>query len=150
MFHTTEGVVGYDGQAILLKRTFDTRIALHPFHGFRNLAEDNVQLCHLLWIRLTVQRPDGVAIPYGSFFLEFTCYERIEVDRNRVFAIAENAFVTIDLYNSLGVKVKNITSDDYQAGNYTLTFSVDNLPQGLYFYVMNANGYVDSKTLIVK
>ncbi len=66
------------------------------------------------------------------------------------FAIAENAFVTIDLYNSLGVKVKNITSDDYQAGNYTLTFSVDNLPQGLYFYVMNANGYVDSKTLIVK
>lgn len=66
------------------------------------------------------------------------------------FAIAENAFVTIDLYNSLGVKVKNITSDDYQAGNYTLTFSVDNLPQGLYFYVMNANGFVDSKTLIVK
>lgn len=66
------------------------------------------------------------------------------------FAIAENAFVTIDLYNSLGVKVKNITSDDYQAGNYTLTFSVNNLPQGLYFYVMNANGYVDSKTLIVK
>lgn len=66
------------------------------------------------------------------------------------FAIAENAFVTIDLYNSLGVKVKNITSDDYQAGSYTLTFSVDNLPQGLYFYVMNANGYVDSKTLMVK
>lgn len=66
------------------------------------------------------------------------------------FAIAENAFVTIDLYNSLGVKVRNITSDDYQAGSYTLTFSVDNLPQGLYFYVMNANGFVDSKTLIVK
>ncbi|MEE1064115.1 MAG: T9SS type A sorting domain-containing protein, partial [Paludibacteraceae bacterium] len=66
------------------------------------------------------------------------------------FAIVENAFVTIDLYNSLGVKVKNITSDDYQAGSYTLTFSVDNLPQGLYFYVMNANGFVDSKTLIVK
>ena len=66
------------------------------------------------------------------------------------FAIAENAFVTINLYNSLGVKVKNITSDDYQAGSYTLTFSVDNLPQGLYFYVMNANGYVDSKTLMVK
>lgn len=66
------------------------------------------------------------------------------------FAIAENAFVTIDLYNSLGVKVKNITSDDYQAGSYTLTFSVNNLPQGLYFYVMNANGFVDSKTLIVK
>jgi hypothetical protein len=66
------------------------------------------------------------------------------------FAIVENAFVTIDLYNSLGVKVKNITSDDYQAGSYTLTFSVDNLPQGLYFYVMYANGFVDSKTLIVK
>lgn len=66
------------------------------------------------------------------------------------FAIVENAFVTIDLYNSLGVKVKNITSDDYQAGSYTLTFSVNNLPQGLYFYVMNANGFVDSKTLIVK
>ena len=66
------------------------------------------------------------------------------------FAIVENAFVTIDLYNGLGVKVKNITSDDYQAGSYTLTFSVNNLPQGFYFYVMNANGFVDSKTLIVK
>ena len=90
MFHTTEGVVGYDSQAILLKRTFDTCIALHPFHGFRDLAENNIQLFHLLWIRLTIQRPDGVAIPYGSLFLEFTCYERIEVDRNRIFAIAEH------------------------------------------------------------
>lgn len=66
------------------------------------------------------------------------------------FTIVDNSFVTIDLYNSLGVKVKSIVADEYSAGSYTLTFSVDNLPQGLYFYVMNANGFVDSKTLIVK
>lgn len=66
------------------------------------------------------------------------------------FTIADNSFVTIDLYNSLGVKVKSIVADEYSAGNYTLTFSVGNLPQGFYFYVMNANGYVDSKTMIVK
>ena len=66
------------------------------------------------------------------------------------FTIADNSFVTIDLYNSLGVKVKSIVADEYSAGSYTLTFSVDNLSQGLYFYVMNANGFVDSKTLIVK
>ncbi|MBQ8020178.1 MAG: T9SS type A sorting domain-containing protein, partial [Paludibacteraceae bacterium] len=66
------------------------------------------------------------------------------------FTIADNSFVTIDLYNSLGVKVKSIVADEYSAGNYTLTFSVGNLPQGFYFYVMNANGYVDSKKMIVK
>ena len=66
------------------------------------------------------------------------------------FSLAQNSFVTIDLYNSLGVKIKNITSDNYQAGSHSLTFSVDNLPQGLYFYVMNANGFVESKSMIVK
>ncbi len=66
------------------------------------------------------------------------------------FTIADNSFVTIDLYNSLGVKVKSIASDEYSAGSHTLTFSVGSLPQGFYFYVMNANGYVDSKSMIVK
>ena len=89
MFHTTVRIVGQDGQTILLKRTFDTRIALHPFHGFYNIAEDDVQLCHLLWIRLTIEGTDGVAIAYSCLFLEFSCYKRIEIDGYRVAAIAK-------------------------------------------------------------
>ena len=66
------------------------------------------------------------------------------------FSLTQNAFVTIDLYNSIGVKVMNIASDNYSAGSHSLTFSVDKLPQGIYFYVMNANGFVESKSMIVK
>ena len=66
------------------------------------------------------------------------------------FSLAQNSFVTIDLYNSLGVKIKNIASDNYVAGSHSLTFTVDKLPQGIYFYIMNANGFVESKSMIVR
>ena len=67
-----------------------------------------------------------------------------------LFSLAEKSFVTIDLYNSLGVKVKSIVSDNYDEGTHEVSFSVSNLPQGFYYYVMSANGFVDSKTMIIK
>ncbi|MBP5455534.1 MAG: T9SS type A sorting domain-containing protein, partial [Paludibacteraceae bacterium] len=66
------------------------------------------------------------------------------------FSLAQNSFVTIELYNSIGVKVKDIVSGEYSAGSHSLTFSVNKLPQGIYFYVMNATDFVASKRLIVK
>ncbi|MEE3484456.1 MAG: sialate O-acetylesterase [Bacteroidales bacterium] len=67
-----------------------------------------------------------------------------------LFNLAEKSFVTIDLYNSLGVKVKSIVSDNYDEGAHEVSFSVSNLPQGFYYYVMSANGFVDSKSMIIK
>ena len=66
------------------------------------------------------------------------------------FSIADNTFVSITLYNELGMKVMDIVSDDFSAGSYKADFSVDGLASGIYHYVMQANGFVSSKSLIVK
>jgi len=66
------------------------------------------------------------------------------------FSIADNTFVSIALYNELGMKVMDIVSDDFSAGSYKAEFSVDGLASGIYHYVMQANGFVSSKSLIVK
>ncbi len=81
----------------------------------------------------------------------FQCEPNPASDETTVsFSLAQNSFVTIELYNSIGVKVMDIASGDYSEGNHSLTFSVNKLPQGIYFYVMNATDFADSKKLIVK
>jgi hypothetical protein len=66
------------------------------------------------------------------------------------FSIADNTFVSIALYNELGMKVMDVVSDDFSAGSYKAEFSVNGLASGIYHYVMQANGFVSSKSLIVK
>ena len=66
------------------------------------------------------------------------------------FSIGDNSFVSISLYNELGVKVMDITSDDYTMGTHSVDFSVKGLASGIYYYVMNANGFVASRSLLVR
>ena len=66
------------------------------------------------------------------------------------FNVPERTFVSIELYNSLGQKVKDIVAGEYTEGVHAVTFSTANLPKGIYHYVMKANNFVDGKSMIVK
>lgn len=66
------------------------------------------------------------------------------------FSIPERGFVSIDLYNTLGVRVKTIVAEELNAGEYQRVLNVEALPSGVYCYVMNVNGFSLSQRMIIE
>ena len=67
--------------------------------------------------------------------------------------------VTLRVYDILGREVATLVNSDKQAGNYKVEFpaevgyahsgNVSDLPEGIYFYAMDAGGYRTVKKMIL-
>ena len=47
---------------------------------------------------------------------------------------------SIELFNTLGEKVDELTNRDYSIGNHEISFDASKLSNGVYYYTINANG----------
>lgn len=66
------------------------------------------------------------------------------------YSIGDDAQVSIVLYNEMGAEVMKIVNAHLEAGTYYTNVSTERLPSGIYHYVMSANGFTSSKSMIVK
>jgi hypothetical protein len=55
--------------------------------------------------------------------------------------------VKIELFNSLGEKVDELTNRDYSVGNHQISFDASKLSNGVYYYTINANG-IDGESFV--
>ncbi|MFA6980027.1 MAG: putative Ig domain-containing protein [Ignavibacteriaceae bacterium] len=55
------------------------------------------------------------------------------------FAIPKTGKYTLGLYNALGQLVKEISDEEYEAGNYKETFNATGLSSGMYIYRLTGN-----------
>lgn len=65
------------------------------------------------------------------------------------YATVEEVPVKITLMNTLGQSVKTIIDMPHKPGVYQTTYSVGELPEGLYFLVMEAGMYRDAKSVVI-
>ena len=65
------------------------------------------------------------------------------------FELSEPSFVSMELFNITGKKVKELTNRKYGAGNHQIELEVSGLPTGKYFYRMQTNNDVAVKSLTV-
>ena len=65
------------------------------------------------------------------------------------FAIPKSGFVTIKVYNSLGKEVETLVNSDYAAGTYEVVYTPENITSGMYFYRITANGFTDTKKMML-
>jgi hypothetical protein len=56
------------------------------------------------------------------------------------FSLPVDSYVSIELFNTLGEKVDELTNRDYSIGNHELSFDASKLSNGVYYYTINANG----------
>ena len=54
------------------------------------------------------------------------------------YLIPERSFITIRVYNILGKEVRTLVEQEQTAGQYELVFESNNLPSGVYLYVLSA------------
>ncbi|MDL1892646.1 T9SS type A sorting domain-containing protein [Sphingobacteriales bacterium CHB3] len=70
------------------------------------------------------------------------------------YALAEDAVVTLKVYNMIGQEVVTLLNEPKQAGTYEVTFEARNnrgdaLTSGVYFYEMKAGGYSETKKMVL-
>jgi hypothetical protein len=65
------------------------------------------------------------------------------------YSIPEEGMVILKVYDITGKEVKTLVSEDKQAGNYNFTFNATNLPNGIYFYRIQAGEFSQTRKMII-
>jgi len=68
---------------------------------------------------------------------------------NIKFQIKNNSFVTLKVYDNLGKEVRTLVRQDLKPGYYETKFDAENLPSGVYFYKLTADGFTDVKKMVI-
>ena len=63
------------------------------------------------------------------------------------FALPKRSEVTLKIFDLLGREVATLVDEDLQPGEYKVIFEAGDLPSGVYFYRINAEGFVQTKEL---
>lgn len=68
---------------------------------------------------------------------------------NIKFAIPQNGFVTLKVYNMLGKEVATLVNSNLSAGSYNFDFNASNLSSGIYFYKLEAGNFAETKKMML-
>ncbi len=95
----------------------------------------------------------GININTGNVPNEFKLEQNYPNPFNPVttidYSLPKASNVSIKIYDILGNEVMNVVNGFKQAGNYSESVDASSLASGVYFYKMEANGFVDSKKMIL-
>lgn len=65
------------------------------------------------------------------------------------FDIAKSGFVKLKVYDISGKVVEELVNENLNAGSYSYNFLAKNLSSGMYFYTLEANGFTNTKKLML-
>ena len=65
------------------------------------------------------------------------------------YEVPEKSIVSLKVYDVLGNEIITLVNKENLSGRYEVEFNATNLPSGVYFYRIQAGGFVDTKKMIV-
>lgn len=70
------------------------------------------------------------------------------------FSVPFNSRVKLEVFNSLGQKVKSLVNEDYSTGSYSVIWNGTNdynqrVPSGIYFYIMTARDFQQTQKMLL-
>jgi len=69
---------------------------------------------------------------------------------NLEFGISKLGFISLKIYNTLGVEVATLVNDDLNPGTYKYSFDASALASGVYFYKLAVDGnIIDTKRMVL-
>jgi len=80
------------------------------------------------------------------------CYPNpFNITNNITYYIPNNSIVTLKVYDILGSEKETLVNKNQVKGNYTVKFDATDLSSGIYFFRLQAGGYVKTiKTILLK
>jgi hypothetical protein len=65
------------------------------------------------------------------------------------YQLINSGNVSLKVYNCLGKEIAELVNEDQYSGKYNISFKNANLASGIYFYRIVANGFVETKKMIL-
>ncbi len=65
------------------------------------------------------------------------------------YSIPEKSFVKLEIFNTLGQKVKTLVNGEKESGNYSINFSAGNIPSGMYLYKLSTGKFSETKKMLL-
>jgi hypothetical protein len=65
------------------------------------------------------------------------------------FTLPEKQLVNLKVYNTLGELVRELVNEEREAGSYSVTFDVSNLPSGVYIYSIQTSSIAANKKMTI-
>jgi hypothetical protein len=85
-----------------------------------------------------------------SYALEANHPNPFNPTTNIGFRIAGFGFVSLKVFDVLGQEVATLVNENLNAGSFETTFDAKELPSGVYFYRLQAGGFVQTKKLVLQ
>ncbi len=65
------------------------------------------------------------------------------------YSIPEKSFVKLEIFNTLGQKVKTLVNGEKESGNYSINFRAENIPSGMYLYKLSTGKFSETKKMLL-
>lgn len=65
------------------------------------------------------------------------------------FSLPLDGFVSMKVYNILGIEVETLVRENLKAGEYSVSWDASGFPGGVYFYTINTNQFRETKRMIL-
>lgn len=65
------------------------------------------------------------------------------------YQVAKAEFVTLKVYNLVGQEVASLINETKAPGTYAVAWNAEGMPSGVYFYMMQADGFSATKRLVL-
>jgi hypothetical protein len=92
--------------------------------------------------------PGTVALP-TAYALEQNYPNPFNPQTTISYALKDPGFVSLKVYNLVGQEVATLVSNTMDAGRYTVNFTADNLPSGIYLYTLTASEFSQTQKMLL-
>ena len=65
------------------------------------------------------------------------------------YEVPKRTFVRLQIFNILGQLIQTLVDEEKQPGTFNVSWNAGNVPNGVYFYRINAGNFVDTKKMVV-
>jgi hypothetical protein len=103
----------------------------------------------LIFVNQLVSQVQGNGTPPGNFLLMQNYPNPFNGSTTIPFTVVKPGRVTINIYNSLGQKLRTVLDDYKEAGTYSVKTDLNEFPSGLYWCRLQSEGKSQTTRLIM-
>ncbi|MEE9552993.1 MAG: T9SS type A sorting domain-containing protein [candidate division Zixibacteria bacterium] len=92
----------------------------------------------------TTDIDDEIEIP-NSFSMSQNYPNPFNASTTINYSLPEGSYVTIDVYDIIGRKIKTLVSGHQNAGEHSVVWNADNVSSGVYFYRISSDDYSQTR-----